>query len=410
MPHDLLLVLATMGQRLLSLEVIDHAALPEARRATREAFAACGAADDDIGDDFAEADEIVQYAVTCAMVFCAECWPGFGAGLFNYLYWVNPVSHNMFCEELNNAIAALKTRPHSWTLLTKSPSRVSQTEPFYEQYDKSQTKVFLPIMKDVIKEFEKRGFPQPKAPHSDVEILNWYIPFATWAGTSMYENLGHSVVSICSYQNDPGRFFYAWTAGKRADLLPGEAVMFTDEHTGYLAKWLEGLNGMTHKTILDSEVDYSKLKFKSSTSKFLKKHTGHELGIQGIPMIMVLNTSPRVSLADQFQKLQVTASVTSIPQAPPATPSSPPAYTTMPISPSRPGSQPPGIKRRLVPMPPLAALRKVVATHAFSAIEEGELSFEAGAMLEILKDDGDDGWWKARLDGRVGMIPSTFVQ
>jgi hypothetical protein len=83
----------------------------------------------------------------------------------------------------------------------------------------------------------------------------------------MYENLGHSVVSICSYQNDPGRFFYAWTAGKRADLLPGEAVMFTDEHTGYLAKWLEGLNGMTHKTILDSDVDYSKLKFKSSTRK-----------------------------------------------------------------------------------------------------------------------------------------------
>ena len=64
-------------------------------------------------------------------------------------------------------------------------------------------------------------------------------------------------------------------------------------------------------------------------------------------------------------------------------------------------------------MPPPAVLRKVVATHAFSAIEEGELSFEAGATLEILKDDGDDGddgWWKARLDGRVGMIPSTFVQ
>lgn len=77
-------------------------------------------------------------------------WPGFGAGLFNYLSWANPVNDNKFCEELNDTIAALKARSHSWTLLTKSPSRISQTEPFYEQYNISQTKLFLPITKDVI--------------------------------------------------------------------------------------------------------------------------------------------------------------------------------------------------------------------------------------------------------------------
>lgn len=85
----------------------------------------------------------------------------------------------------------------------------------------------------------------------------------------MYENLGHPVISTCSYQNDPGRFFYSWTAGKRADLLPGEAVMFTDGHTGYLAKWLEGLNGMSHGAILDSES--STKKCKTYTSSYLVK-------------------------------------------------------------------------------------------------------------------------------------------
>ena len=44
---------------------------------------------------------------------------------------------------------------------------------------------------------------------------------------------------------------------------------------------------------------------------------------------------------------------------------------------------------------------------------EEELSFEEGAMINILrKDDGevDDGWWEGELNGQVGVFPSLLVE
>ena len=44
---------------------------------------------------------------------------------------------------------------------------------------------------------------------------------------------------------------------------------------------------------------------------------------------------------------------------------------------------------------------------------EEELSFEEGAIINILrKDDGevDDGWWEGELNGGVGVFPSLLVE
>jgi hypothetical protein len=39
-----------------------------------------------------------------------------------------------------------------------------------------------------------------------------------------------------------------------------------------------------------------------------------------------------------------------------------------------------------------------------------ELSFVSGDSLEIVDDTSADGWWKARIRGRTGLTPSTFVR
>ncbi len=40
---------------------------------------------------------------------------------------------------------------------------------------------------------------------------------------------------------------------------------------------------------------------------------------------------------------------------------------------------------------------------------DDELAFSAGALVEVL-DSTDSGWWKGRVDGRVGLFPVNYVQ
>ena len=90
----------------------------------------------------------------------------------------------------------------------------------------------------------------------------------------MYINCGHDYTLLCTYQLDPGRLLYSWTVGRRAELRPGEAIVLCNEHVGALAAWLEGLNGMTFKIILDNDLDDSKLRLKASTRKMLGSSEG----------------------------------------------------------------------------------------------------------------------------------------
>lgn len=51
-----------------------------------------------------------------------------------------------------------------------------------------------------------------------------------------------------------------------------------------------------------------------------------------------------------------------------------------------------------------------MAIFPYEAQQEDELSFPADAVLEILDPDSTSGWFKARLDDKTGLIPSTYVQ
>ena len=70
------------------------------------------------------------------------------------------------------------------------------------------------------------------------------------------------------------------------------------------------------------------------------------------------------------------------------------------------------IKRRAVPPPPpyqSPALRRVKAVHAFAPEQDNELGFKIGDVLDVLDDSSTDGWWEARLHGKVGAIPASYV-
>lgn len=46
---------------------------------------------------------------------------------------------------------------------------------------------------------------------------------------------------------------------------------------------------------------------------------------------------------------------------------------------------------------------------AYDAADTDELCFNAGDIVEVLKED-DSGWWLGRLRGKEGLFPSNYVQ
>ena len=62
------------------------------------------------------------------------------------------------------------------------------------------------------------------------------------------------------------------------------------------------------------------------------------------------------------------------------------------------------------PLPPVGKARSyVIAMYALEAEEEGELSFNEGDRIEVLRKD-PSGWWEGRLNGVVGLFPENYTQ
>jgi hypothetical protein len=97
----------------------------------------------------------------------------------------------------------------------------------------------------------------------------------------MYENEYHLMRSVVQYQADPGGFLWAWTASKRSKIYPGEAVFLVENHIQAFAQWLEGLNGIELRVLLDTQVNFSHIKFGRSIRKFNMQLAGNEHDITG---------------------------------------------------------------------------------------------------------------------------------
>lgn len=58
-----------------------------------------------------------------------------------------------------------------------------------------------------------------------------------------------------------------------------------------------------------------------------------------------------------------------------------------------------------LPHPPF----QVRAVYPFEGTEEGDLPFEEGAMITVIRVDESD-WWEGELDGKTGVFPSNYVE
>lgn len=68
-------------------------------------------------------------------------------------------------------------------------------------------------------------------------------------------------------------------------------------------------------------------------------------------------------------------------------------------------------KRSLAPPPPLPSKQNLVtALYDFSGSQQGDLSFVAGDLIEIVKrTETRDDWWTGRLKGVTGVFPANYV-
>ena len=70
-------------------------------------------------------------------------------------------------------------------------------------------------------------------------------------------------------------------------------------------------------------------------------------------------------------------------------------------------TDPPPPPRKPLPTPGKKSF--VVAMYPLEAEEEGELSFNEGDRIEVLRKD-PSGWWEGRLNGVVGLFPENYTQ
>lgn len=92
---------------------------------------------------------------------------------------------------------------------------------------------------------------------------------------------------------------------------------------------------------------------------------------------------------------------------PPPPPSDPPPDN----QPSIANRRRPPITPRPPPTPEKPKPRKpqVRAIYAYNAMDTDELSFEAGDVMELIKEDAG-GWWSCKLNGKEGFCPNNYLE
>jgi hypothetical protein len=272
---EALLVLSVLGQRLVVLDVINFAELPQAHAACRTA---CAQADSgDLLEHFDTLDGTLQYAVTAALFFCAACWPmhiyrGFGTGVLGNFLWGCPhpqynIGQTAGFASVDRLIAFLKSMPREVQLLTRLPHGLNRFTPSYEKNDKQERRRLQNAYRQFVREIEIKGHPQPR--DRSFRIVSWHIPFATWNSPFTFKNSGHYWEDFLRWQMDPGRLLHAFTIGGHLDLNYGEMMWLPPGVTECLARWLVGLSGTTFKLVPSSALDYSQLKLTPETRRIM---------------------------------------------------------------------------------------------------------------------------------------------
>ncbi|PSR89034.1 BAR domain-domain-containing protein [Coniella lustricola] len=74
-------------------------------------------------------------------------------------------------------------------------------------------------------------------------------------------------------------------------------------------------------------------------------------------------------------------------------------------------SKPPPPKPKPARLSGVPAAETVTALYDYSAQAEGDLSFQAGDVIEIVsRTQNDNEWWQGKLQGRTGQFPGNYVR
>lgn len=272
---EILLVLSALGQRLVVLEVINLAELPQALVACRTA---CAQADTgDLLAHFDTLDGTLQYAVTSALFFCAACFPmhiyrGFGTGVLDNFLWGCPIPEFATGQvagfkSVDRTIAFLKSTPREVQLLSRLPTGLNRFVPNYGKTEKNERRRLTNAYKEFVREIESKGHPQPR--DGSFRVVSWHFPFATWSSPYTFKNAGHSFDNCLRWQMDAGRLLHAWTIGGHLDLMHGELMWLPAGVAESLARWLLGLPGMKFKLVPSSVFDYSNLRLTPAVRRIM---------------------------------------------------------------------------------------------------------------------------------------------
>lgn len=126
------------------------------------------------------------------------------------------------------------------------------------------------------------------------------------------------------------------------------------------------------------------------------------------PSVSGHNTGGSSKLFEARRSRAASASSQQAPSQPP------PAYSSLPES-SQYTAPPMDTKPRPSPSPKPPLLRststeKATAMYDFEAQAQGDLSFAAGDVIEIIeRTDNENEWWVGRIHGRMGQFPGMFL-
>lgn len=331
---EILLVLSALGQRLVVLEVINLAELPQALEACRTA---CAQADTgDLLAHFDTLDGTLQYAVTSALFFCAACFPmhlyrGFGTGVLDNFLWGCPIPEYATGQvagfkSVDRTIAFLKSTPREVQLLTRLPTGLNRIVPIYGKTEKNERRRLMSAHKEFVREIETKGHPQPR--DGSFRVVSWHFPFATWNSPYTFKNAGHFFNDCIRWQIDAGRLLHAWTIGGHLDLRHGELMWLPAGVAESLARWLLGLPGMKFKLVPSSAFDYSNLRLSPATRRIMFEEGFESMKVVRDPQADLSNPHiPRnifVPAPPSVRRRPIVSASHQIPSAPAMKPLSPP--------------------------------------------------------------------------------------
>ena len=438
---DLISVVATIGQQLFLLQAVNIELLPVAASAMSAAFQEAGDGSNALAKIYGEADENGQNAIASGIVFCAECWPlriwnGFGSGLFGDAKWGNTDHLSEDMAELDKLIIVVRRQVHQFQLFAKPFVGIRELPQILGSKDAAKDMKMELFWTTMIGKFEENGFPRLIPPFDQLRIESLANAPAAWKNVpDMHGTQQQSAEIFMLNTLDPGRFLWYWTAGKPDHLKPGTAWIIMDTRIEKFSQWLEGLHGIDLLVVKDYQLDFSNTKISKDIKDIWLEDHGNEDGPLEDWGLVLYNPNQEDGHGESSEQpyslhheqnedqqqmnstfgamqihdpaMQNDLQARNMDQPPALENASPLDQTNETVI--QPTEKSSG--RRPVPKPPPAPIaRVVIATHSAMVETEEELNFQKGDIMEVLDDKAEDGWWTARLDGRVGIIPYTYVK